>query len=951
MQPERRPVAVRAWTTTDDPPTKPQGIYVDLGTSPWALVLDTETTVDLAQSLRFGTYQLRHHDRLREAGIFYDPDGITADELAVIRTNTAERGLAFHTVDQFIRRVFLPYAWRRRALVVGFNLPFDLSRLAIDHAPARPRGKDQSMRGGFSFAYTPDRRDPRVQIKKIGPRAAFIRFATPSGRQAAARNRARGGTVANHRGYFVDVTTLAAALLGKKFTLARLADLLETQHRKLDWDDHDTTVTASYLDYAMTDVQVHWECFTALRGRYDAMGLPTPIYRIYSEASVAKGYLDAMGIRPWLDVQPDVPDWLIATLMETYAGGRCECHVRRTAVPGLLVDFRSEYPTSFVLQGLHWFLVAEGFDHHERDPVEVTAWIESLTIDALLEPRTWKDLAVVVEIVPDDDYLPTRAQFQGTAWNLGIQRRFGGPRQWFTLADAVASWLATGRTPKIVRALAFTPRALQTGLAPIDLGGDRAFHVDPTNDDVVQRFVELRTTIRQMAEQNANATGAMAEQLSATAAGLKITMNSIYGMAVERNITNRSKPAPVALHPPDGTTHCLFQTNVEESGRYFHPLLATFISAGGRLLLALAVRLVADIGGTYVMCDTDSLFIAATTDGSPGSRAPNVPTASIHDVLEGVIRPFERLNPYDRTVVEGSILELKGVSIDPTTQRPQLVFCFAVASKRYALYTLDENGIVRICVAGNEKHRSEHGLGHLLRPFDLDGGTDWIGGAWEYLIAKDISHDFDEPSWFDQPCFGRIAITNPRDDSLFHSINETLQYRRRIRPFGFALVAYRHHTERCLNPDDGLLVAPYTRDLRQALSRAWIARNTEPGAVHIWAGRPEFAAPRTVCVQTYRDLIAEYLQHPERKAVSETGQPCRSSTRGVLAARHIEASTLVRIGKESNRLGDGDPIDGRRDRVREYTRHLTCRGCGARLHKRQRVWCSDGCRKRTTRRV
>jgi hypothetical protein len=190
MQPEQRPVAVRAWTTTDGKRTKTRAGYVDLGPSPWSLALDTETTVDLAQGLRFGTYQLRHHDRLREAGIFYDPDGVTADELAVMRTYTELHGFALHTVDQFIRRVFLPYAWRRRALVVGFNLPFDLSRFAIGHAPARPRGKDQSMRGGFSFAYTPDRRDPRIQIKKIGPRAAFIRFATPSGRHAAARNRA-----------------------------------------------------------------------------------------------------------------------------------------------------------------------------------------------------------------------------------------------------------------------------------------------------------------------------------------------------------------------------------------------------------------------------------------------------------------------------------------------------------------------------------------------------------------------------------------------------------------------------------------------------------------------------------------------------------------------------------------------------------------------------------------
>src|SRR5262249_17228572 len=147
------------------------------------------------------------------------------------------------------------------------------------------------------------------------------------------------------------------------------------------------------------------------------------------------------------------------------------------------------------------------------------------------------------------------------------------------------------------------------------------------------------------------------------------------------------------------------------------------IPAGGRLLLALAMRLVDDLGGTYAMCDTDSLFVAATSDGGRDPRAPELLALAIADVLDHVIEPFAALNPYDRRVVEGSILELKPVNLDATTAEPRLVSCYAIASKRYALFTENPDGLPRICVSSEGKHRSEHGLGHALGPFDLDDPT------------------------------------------------------------------------------------------------------------------------------------------------------------------------------------------------------------------------------------
>ena len=45
---------------------------------------------------------------------------------------------------------------------------------------------------------------------------------------------------------------------------------------------------------------------------------------------------------------------------------------------------------------------------------------------------------------------------------------------------------------------------------------------------------------------------------------------------------------------------------VEEFGKWFAPHIASLITSGGRLLLAMLERCISDAGGTYLFCDTDS---------------------------------------------------------------------------------------------------------------------------------------------------------------------------------------------------------------------------------------------------------------------------------------------------------------------------------------------------------
>ena len=54
---------------------------------------------------------------------------------------------------------------------------------------------------------------------------------------------------------------------------------------------------------------------------------------------------------------------------------------------------------------------------------------------------------------------------------------------------------------------------------------------------------------------------------------------------------------------------------MELPGPWYFPPVSALITAGGRLLLAMLERMVTDAGGTYLMCDTDSMAIVASEHG------------------------------------------------------------------------------------------------------------------------------------------------------------------------------------------------------------------------------------------------------------------------------------------------------------------------------------------------
>ena len=112
--------------------------------SDWVLVFDCETRTTPDQRLRFGAYQLRYKGQVWERGASMSPmfsatmsslsfANVIADEEA---TSDGER-VCLRTRAEFVDEIFYRSAYAVGAQIVGFNLPFDLSRLAIRHASAR----------------------------------------------------------------------------------------------------------------------------------------------------------------------------------------------------------------------------------------------------------------------------------------------------------------------------------------------------------------------------------------------------------------------------------------------------------------------------------------------------------------------------------------------------------------------------------------------------------------------------------------------------------------------------------------------------------------------------------------------------------------------------------------------------------------------------------------------
>src|ERR1039458_5107293 len=202
----------------------------------YVLVFDCESRVSPGQELTFGSWrfcELRSNEYICvDEGFFHDED-LSAEECDELRKfaqgrnpETADDGttrLQFYSRQHFVREVF-GMAIQAKAMVVGFNLPFDLSRLALDWEIAANGGWSlilSQWRNPDTGQLQANKFFPRIVVNALNSKTAII-YSTraPLSEPGTRSKRSKLWPVAR----FLDLRTLPCALRNKSYTLQTACD-------------------------------------------------------------------------------------------------------------------------------------------------------------------------------------------------------------------------------------------------------------------------------------------------------------------------------------------------------------------------------------------------------------------------------------------------------------------------------------------------------------------------------------------------------------------------------------------------------------------------------------------------------------------------------------------------------------------------------------------------------
>ena len=754
----------------------------------WYLVFDTETTTNI-QTVRFGVCHI-YRDNVRYTSILFPNNAIlTAADKKVIKDGAGVTGHQVMSIEDFRRKIFIPYVFTYKAMVIGFNLPYDLSMIALHATPI----KSGSMKDGFRFFYADNDDTPCIEIKHINVRASMYKIQYPQSEHNIHYKRIRGnieridpasldpdtaaadssstassedehsGYDVKYRGRFVDCSQLANVIFSRKFSLDKLCKTLDIENKKEKNEGHGLALTPDYVAYAIRDVVATWECFVALRERYARYGLTkTAIDSLFTEASLGKGTFREMNIQSFMTLNTDFSPEMVGRVMSTFYGGRSEIKERRMLARGLYCDMTSMYPTNCTLMGLWKYVIAREIAYKDVTD-KMKKFLGSLLpietgLSILNNKKVWKDFVCIVRISPDDDVLPIRANYddETTANNIGLNYLKSDSDLWYTLPDVIDSILQTGKVPQVQEVIQFIPKGVQQGLQPLALLGKPEYTIDPGKEDFVKRIIELRKIVqgKMSAEKTLATTAADSGDLKAAAyhtqkaaeyeieqQQIKITANATtYGIFAELIAETFETIQTVAVH-----SHIALERKTvhkEKAGIYFNPILATCITGGSRLMLGIAEKLSLVQGLSWSFCDTDSMFI---------SDSGNVYNdAELIDRCKTIVSWFNAINPYDFEVLEGDaptdLFKFEKYNFtavqDPITGKKHQVmlplYAYCISAKRYVVW--HENKGYR-----DIKKASVHGLGTYLPPYvGYKKHDDCTAGEVAGITEADVSLAADE---------------------------------------------------------------------------------------------------------------------------------------------------------------------------------------------------------------
>jgi hypothetical protein len=849
----------------------------------YVLVFDCESHLSADQGLTFGSWrfcELRGVEYVCvDEGFFHD-ESLSTEEIDELRDfvqarkpENADDGssrLHLYSRSKFVREVF-GMAIQAKAMIVGFNLPFDLSRLALDWEIAESGGWSlilSQWRNPDTGQLQANKFFPRIVVNALNSKTSII-YSTraPLSEPGKRSKRSKLWPVAR----FLDLRTLLWALYNKSYSLQTACDEFRISGKLA----HKPTgrVDSKEIEYCRQDVRATVGLLNAAKKGFDRHPIDKSPDRMFSPASVAKGYLEKLNIAyPSQKIRD--PDYYYGIFMQSYFGGRAETRIRHWEVPVCLVDFMSQYPTVNELLGNWSVLIAESVEFPDATD-EVRALLSKITLDNCFDRKIWPQFKFFALVCPDNDILPVRTVYNGTTQNIGVNYLTSKEPIWFAGPDVIASILLTGKVPRIEKAIRVQPRGRQSGLGSTSLRG--MVTVDANKHSFFKHVIEQR---------------AVNAKNPALQYWLKILANSgSYGLFVELN-PNRADDANLRVFSGEES----FETEsnvVEEQGKWFAAHIGSLVTAGGRLLLAMVERCIADAGGTYLFCDTDSAAIVSAEERQairvPGGKSI---TALSRNEVNAIIERFGSLNPYDPKLVGGSILKLHKVNFDRNQELQQL-FGIAIAAKRYALYTKTRGGIDIV-------EPKAHGLGFFYPPSDSPDEWNheiplWVFEAWDWLIRGFLMLDRRKLTWFDLPIMMKLTLSSPHH-ALQHLAKSPL-----TRPNNFMMIPQvaRFGIPRGIDPSTFTLITQFSSERDRWMNSKCI--NIHEPQSPIYELTKEYDGRRAMAKNFFM-LLEGYKNHPEAKSVAQDGSPCKYNTRGLLGRAHVLANwPPVYIGKESDK--------------------------------------------------
>ena len=418
--------------------------------------------------------------------------------------------------------------------------------------------------------------------------------------------------------------------------------------------------------------------------------------------------------------------------------------------------------------------------------------------------------------------------------------------------------------------------------------------IDPRKDDFFVRVIEQRNHLKRSNRYVSDF--------------LKVLGNSgSYGLFVQVDPETLRKPKTVTVYSgergrPQPSRY------VEKIGPWYFPPVASLITSGGRLLLAMLEQCIERAGGSYLFCDTDSMCIVGSKQGGEipcvGGAPKNDGKESIRALslqeIKSIAHRFDRLNPYDAKFVR-DILKIEDVNfVDSDPKKPlRRLFGYAIAAKRYALYDQTKNDVSVVKASG-------HGLGYLFAPkrnksdkksgeeIELDDEAPvWVVEAWKWLICRELGLRVKGPTWLSLPAMMRMTMTSP--NVMRHNRPDWLA------PFNFflfPLISDLGGYPRGLDRTTFNFIVPFEPDRRK-----W--KNLE--GINLWdeeiyriAMHPD-GRRNTVVPESLRIILGQYLRHPEAKSLAPDGTRCVGSTQGLLGRTWITVRRIIPVGKETDR--------------------------------------------------